>query len=555
MAIKKEDSVYNLILVYAFLITIVITPWVNKDSMIIPKLILILLCALYLIPKIILTLPEVIKLTKFKILLTITALIILQITIVTIVSSAPFEQEFFGRTGRGLGIITHISLVIVVYASASFVKKDQLNSLLFAFLFSCLLSSCYALFQSFGLDFIKWDSKTNGVIGTLGNPNFQSSFAAMGLLPIAVYFWSRKFKWLGLTVSLTLLSAVIFRTQSTQGYIAAAFSIFLFAIIFYWYKNRIVSYLLFFLMASLGVVATLGMLNKGPLSYYLYKISVQSRGDFWRSAMNTAEAHPLFGVGMDSFGDSYLKYRDTIAISHPFAEYTDNAHNFFLQYAVTAGYPMAILQLGLILFTFVCFLQIIREKSNFDAHLVAIFTSWFVFQAQSFISPGNLTMMFWNAILTGTLIGSSIQIKSPVKDLVAQYHNLIAQTRLQSYALVLVGLFIIYPLFNTDRLQLQAMNTRNGDLAISSAKNYPESVVRYQIITRELLSSNLFPQALDVARSAVQFNPNSPNLWALILINPIAPYVERAAAKSEILKLDPLNKEVINYELSSEKRD
>lgn len=547
MATEKVHPVYNLILVYAFLITIVITPWVNKDSMIIPKLILILLCAVYLIPKIILSVTEAIKLTKFKILLTIIVLIILQIIIVTLVSSAPFEQEFFGRTGRGLGVITYVSLVIVVYSSAVFVRIGQLNSLLFALSLSCLLSSSYALFQSFGIDFIRWDSKTNGVIGTLGNPNFQSSFAAMGLVPVATYFWNRKPRWLGLVLSMSLLGMVIFKTQSTQGYIAAALSIFLFVIIFYWYKKRLFSYLLFFVMAFLGFVAVLGMLNKGPLSYYLYKISVQSRGDFWRSALNTAEAHPFFGVGMDSFGDSYLKYRDNIAISHSWTEYTDNAHNFFLQYAVTAGYPMAILQLSLVVLTFICFIQILRTMPNFNSSIVAVFTSWFVFQAQSFISPGNLPMMFWNAILTGTLIGVSVKIDSPDKGNVIQRSNLTSQTRLQSYSLVLAGLFIMYPLFNTDRLQLQAMNTGNGDLAIYSAQNYPESVLRYQVITRELLNSNLYPQALSVARSAVKFNPNSPNLWALILINPTAPLTEREAAKAELLKLDPLNQEVIDY--------
>jgi hypothetical protein len=93
------------------------------------------------------------------------------------------------------------------------------------------------------------------------------------------------------------------------------------------------------------------------------------------------------------------------------------------------------------------------------------------------------------------------------------------------------------------------MNKGDGDLAIKVAKMYPESVVRYSVLTRALLDSGLSVPALDLARSAVEFNPNSPALWALLLINPSAPIEERRAAKAKLLILDPLNKEVVNYEV------
>jgi hypothetical protein len=252
---------------------------------------------------------------------------------------------------------------------------------------------------------------------------------------------------------------------------------------------------------------------------------------------------------MDSFGDSYLLYRDEIAISHPWAEYTDNAHNFFLEYAATAGYPMLILQLILIFLALISYLRLQRKISHFDANLAAVFVAWVVFQAQSVISPGNISIMAWNSILTGTLIGASESNSRSVKDITPRLEQVLIKTRLQSYSFVFLALLISYPLFNTDRQQMRAMNAGDGDLAIASSKSYPESVLRYQVITRELLNSNLTPQALDLARSGVEFNPNSANLWALILINPAASIEERTRAKAEILRLDPLNKEIINYEI------
>jgi O-antigen ligase len=450
-----------------------------------------------------------------------------------------------------LGFATYFSLTIVLLSVVAYSKLIHFQAINIGIVVACLITSCYSIIQRFGYDIFDWVSLTNGIIGTLGNPNFQSSFAALGLVPTAVFFWNLKYKykWLSSAFFALLIVIVIIKTQSTQGYITALLSVYIFIIIYYWYKNKLIFFSLSVFLLLSGFVSILGMLNKGPLNYYLYKVSVQSRGDFWRSAINAANDHPFFGVGIDSFGDSYLKYRDSIAVSHPWAEYTDNAHNYFLDYAVSAGYPMAILQLSLIVFTLICFLQILRKQIRFDQTLTAIFVAWSVFQAQSFISPGNLSLMIWNAVFSGTLIGYSILTQSSTQDIVLSDKKLIPKTKVQSYTFVFAGLLIIYPLFNADRLQLKAMSTGNGDLAISSAKQYPESVLRYQVITRELLNSNLFPQALDVARSAVRFNPNSANLWALIVINPAAPKDERIAAKSEILKLDPLNKEVINYEI------
>jgi O-antigen ligase len=471
----------------------------------------------------------------------------LQIILVISVTNSPLAQQLFGRTGRGLGFITWLSLIAICLIASFSISNSNSKRLLSGLGISGLFAIIYSIFQSYGLDFFPWDSKTNGVIGTLGNPNFVSSFTAMISLPTAVYisskFASFKSKVLANVFVFTIVLLSIYRAQSFQGYITLLIAISFFMSIFFWYRQKFVFSVLVVLLILGSCAAIAGVFNKGPLAQYLFKVSIQSRGEFWASAVGTIKSHPFFGVGLDSFGDYFLKYRERATIN----EFTDSAHNYFLDYAANAGLIFAILNLTLVLLTLYSFFKLQTVKGKFDGFLASLFSAFLVFQAQSLISPISIPLICWNMVISGSVIGLlSISDKS-INDVSI---NKILNFKISSLYTALLGVLLVFPYVNSDRLQLIAMNNGDGDLAIKVAKMYPESVVRYSVLTRALLESGGLTQpALDLARSAVKFNPNAPALWALILINESAPISERQAAYEILLKLDPLNEELINYRI------
>lgn len=535
------------LLIALFINSLIVTPFANKDGMIIPKMILMFIIAMFLIPILIGNIKLFFKSKVEKLFLLLHIIIFLHCIIVILMSSAPLEQQIFGRTGRGLGLITVISVSVVSLAAVSFVSKQNSQKIFFWLIAGAFLSSTYSLLQSFGIDILKWESRTNGVIGTLGNPNFQSAFASIVLVPTLLYFWKNKRLLIfGFTMGLFFFFT-IYRTQSRQGFVAGFFSIAVAILIYFWYKSRIWFSISFFGSLILGTFTLLGMLNRGLFSGYLYNASVESRGDMWRSAFTTANKHPFFGVGLDSFGDYFLKYRDEIAVNHSFAEYTDNAHNFFLEQAATGGYLLAFLNLTLIILVVYSFIKIQNSIKQFDSVIVSLFAAWLAFQMTSVISPGNLVTMQWNAMLSGAIIGLLKYYVINTESVLQNSSNKIKISWTLSSVLSILGLVITVPYFNADRLQLKGMQSGDANLVIRATVSYPESTVRYSVIGRELLNSGLNQQSLEVARHGVEFNPNSAGLWALILVNSSAPMEERLLAKQKILELDPLNKEVKNF--------
>ena len=533
----------RLIICVAVIISLIFTP-VNFDALIIPKVALLFTFALYILPELITHIKKFISDPKLASLLIICTLIIFQMIIVMLLSEAPFEQEFFGRTGRGLGFSTYFSVVILILCMAIFSELNNSNFIILGLSFSGLISSLYALTQRFGFDIFNWESRTNGIIGTLGNPNFQSSFTAMTLIPILVYSFSKSIKYVAIPVNFLIFISTLYFTQSTQGYIVLSAAVLIFLLLFTWYGKRLFFFPLISSGALVGAIAIAGMVNKGPLAYYLYKPSVKSRGDFWRSAFNAANDNPVFGTGIDSFGDSFLIYRDRQKI-----EMTDNAHNYFLEFAATGGYTLAILNLLIIFLTLFSFISLQKKLGKFDAKLSSIFCAWTVFQMQSLISPGTITLIVWGTILSGFIIGSNVRYvinQDSVKKIESKPKFLIQTT---SACLLIAGLLTMFPLYKTDRDLKEGLASKNGDKVMSALTAYPQSSVKYNIFTQEFIKSNLLPQAVDLGRKAVKFNPNSVSAWALIFVNPQVPLEERINARDEILRLDPLNTEVFTFKL------
>lgn len=531
----------DIFLVYgAVFLTLVFSPF-NFDGLLVPKVIILFLMAAYSIPILSNRLRALEVSRKQHILIfLIPFLVVINLILVIIASDAPIDQQVFGRTGRGLGFLTYFSLIILTLNSIVFLRLRSKSLLLNAMVIGVCTSSAYAYMQRFNLDIFDWDSRTNGIIGTLGNPNFQSSLAAMAVMPAFVVFLNNKYRHIFMPVVTAFLLGTIYICQSTQGYLGVLIAIFIFTLTKLWFVSKKYFYTTSLLSLIVGVYVGAGMLNYGYFSKYLYKISIQSRGDFWRSALATAKDNPVFGIGLDSFKDYFFLYRDQVAANHPFAEAADNAHNYYLQFAATGGLPLALIYLGFTSFALHSFIKVIRVHGCFDPKLTAIFSAWCVLQAQSIISPNNIVLLVWNFILSGAAIGFYIikDSESPILKL----RKVNATISIASVSSVVIALLISYPLFRTDRVLFEGLNSKNGNLIIKSTTLYPRSEVIFNLVGLELLNSNLLPESLDVAKRATQWNPNAVSGWGLIVANPIATNEEREFARLQVLRLDPLNK-------------
>ena len=245
----------------------------------------------------------------------------------------------YGAGGRATGLISYLALVVLLLCAMLISNISNVKLFAIAILGVGGLNVFYGLIQASGGDPVKWSNPYSPVIGFLGNPNFSSSMIGLSCVAATALILQFKVSKLAIAalVGYELLALfVILKTQSIQGFVVFGLTSGILVLIALYKSGKVKNiwvaiYAIF--ATAVGVTAVFGMVNIGPLSAYLYKVSVRQRGYYWNAGVEMLKANPVFGVGLDSFGDWYWGVRSAPAALNSLDANTNSAHHVYLDIA------------------------------------------------------------------------------------------------------------------------------------------------------------------------------------------------------------------------------
>jgi len=479
----------------------------------------------------------------------------------------PWERGFFGTSGRNTGLLTYTGLSVLLLATSFFRTVKSIRLILSALLASALINLIYCFVAISGHDIFAWKNPYNSILGTFGNPDFISAF--MGIFVTALtglLFVSRiqlKYKPL---IGLLILASIYVIKQSLalQGFLVAIAGACI--VIFFYLRSATNSKWIILAYSGVislgGLIVLFGTLQKGPLSSLLYKPSVSYRGEYWQAGINMGMQNPFTGVGMDSYGTFYRMFRaSSAAISPGVNVQTDTAHNVFIDIFAGIGILGFISYLVLIGLILRASYKLAMARRAYDPLFVILFTSWFTYQLQSFISINQIGLAVWGWVLGGALLAySSItdrneqleklipaskeeKFKKTKKGVKAASVPISAAQALSLFIGSSLGFLIALPPFLADAKMRQALESKDVDRIVAQANAWPIDASRTNRIIVELANSDLISQAQGLAIKSVVNFPSDYASWITLYQLTPTDSKEREVQRTKLHELDPFNPE------------
>jgi hypothetical protein len=431
---------------------------------------------------------------------------------------------------------------------------------------------------------------------TLGNINFASAFMAMTCIATAtriLHLQSKGIigsKFLFQILSFGTQSFVLYLTDSTQGLVVILVGL-VFLSIFSFYDQLLnhgfaPKFLLFMGVTITGATITLGIRGFGPLAPLLSSglRSIEDRFYHWISAIRMFREFPYSGVGIDSFGDWYPKFRteEAIQLRGSVETYTNNAHSVPFQLAATGGLLLLIPYLALVLL--VCFrgIRLLRNLPS-DPIVAGVVSIWVVYQLQSLVSIDQVGLAVWGWVSAGVILSvdqnfqrTQVSSRSPDKKIEskklsdlqsAKMGNNLAKSFRAPLILVVylwLAIAIVFPsMINEARINKEvnfvryaSSITKDGvdKSAISDSINRlfelgeeSTSPTLRVFLIQELTKYGYISRLQEFAENTTQQFPRNVNAWnSLAQIYEQTGQLELAvAARERQLSLDPLNNLVL----------
>lgn len=523
-------------------LTLIVTPGLTYDPINVPKF-LILGLGTSVLSILLLKNNEIKFLTKQKVLIGLSLSFIATLVLSSVVSKSNVSSVIFGSPGRHTGLISYVSLAIVLVLFSTISTLNFASSVHRLILHLCFGLSLYGLLQYVGLEIFPYGSAYgSSVFGTFGNSNFLSAFLGMGSVASGLTAMNsnlnRKFRIFGLVAFVSAIFT-IFLSDSQQGFLVSAAGLGVGIIInLYRYRKYAFVGLASFLYFVAGFFASLGFFNIGPAASLIYQSSLGIRKEYWSAAIQMMKEYTAFGVGLDNFGDFYRRSRSVDFARFNPGIVTDSAHNVFLDLGSGGGIFVLFTYSVIILYTFVKAYKIIRQNNPSDFVYVVLFSTWLAYIVQSFISINNLGLAIWGWALSGLLIGyQPDEIQTPpdiLKNKISIHSKIVISLA------IIIGLFTV-PTFVSSTYFYSALKSGNAITIKNSAFIFPDDLSRYVLVAKALQSNNFQVEAKEVLDIGVRKFPDSFDLWKLYSESAVASQSQKMKARSEMQRLDPNN--------------
>ena len=553
MKVSIENPLSKYLAFGSFLTTVMVIAGPVSDPVNVPKFLILGITAIG-ISYIFFTKGFLKNLKKHKSLVGLSSLFFFSSLNAILFSDAPFSQNLYGVYGRNTGFLTYLFFLILLLVSAQFNTIKSVNRVLMGLLLAGLINIVYGLFATFFYDPIPWQNVYGAILGTFGNPNFSGSFYGLTAGVFLTYILNRdissKFRF---SLALFFIGNLycVYRTDSTQGLLVFAISTSAITWYFLFTNSRFrkFSYIFLFSFLTAGIIAVLGMLQQGPLKYYLYKRSVSLRGVYWEAAIQTGLTKPFSGVGFDAFGDWYRRSRSLkAATTFPGQGVTTNAaHNYIFDMFATGGIPLLVSYLAITFFGLFMIIKILKRSRKFDPTFAILFMLYVGFQAQSIISIPQIGLAIWGWLDIGLLYSYQfISASKSVSQTNKSKQNEFSPANVGFFAFSLIGLLVVLPPYIADAKWTSALKSTQlpqVESALTQTYFTPSDSFRLANAVLILAKSGLDEKAFNYVKQGIAYNKDYYEAWRLMYFSNLSSEKEKALALSNLKRLDPKNPE------------
>ncbi len=477
-------------------------------------------------------------------------------------SESPLSQNLYGTYGRNTGFLTYLFMVGIFLCALMIENERQFIYLVYGLILTGVINVVYcAWVLSFG-DFLSWSNPYGNILGLFGNPDFISAFLGMFITSSVALIFSDRFK-LWQKLSLILLGLIAFyeilKSHAIQGIVVTVggLTIIGFYLIYSKFAGFIASGLYISLVGLVGVLAVLGTLQKGPLTF-VYKRSVSLRGSYWHAGMDMGMQNPFNGIGFDTYGDWYRRSRPPVAlVDMPGVNIMSNvSHNVVIDFFASGGWPLLLSYVALLFLGLRSIVRVTIKNRKYDSIFVALAATWMCYQAQSFISINQVGLTVWGWALTGALIAYEKFKLSASNELTESTNRPKRQAKkstspispaLVAFIGAAIGIFVAAPALNAETTWHSANQSRNLEnikRALEPSVMNPASSFKYAQAVDLFQRSNLLDLAHTYAVIGTRFNPDYFDGWKQFYYLPNASDVEKNEALNNMKRLDPLNPDV-----------